>query len=219
MPQPDLSHLSSDEKDTLIFALLDRVAAIEAKLDGPPRIPDNSSVPPSRGQKANRPPRPKKLRRNRDGPGTARDQATDPDRSIDCHARTCAYCGTALGTEGQHLRLAYDHIDLPPIRPVVTRVRIFGRRCPGCQRPVGGDDAGLPAPSPRGRLRPAVWTVGGPVRPVHQRGAFANALRRSSRILERSGAAIVERLRSAMVTGCDETGARLTTDTLGARMG
>jgi transposase len=62
MTRPDLSHLSSDEKDTLILALLDRVAALEAKLDGPPKTPDNSSVPPSRGQKGNRPPRPKKPR-------------------------------------------------------------------------------------------------------------------------------------------------------------
>ncbi|WP_157618921.1 IS66 family transposase [Skermanella stibiiresistens] len=50
-------------------------------------------------------------------------------------------------------------------------------------------------------------------------GAIANALRRSSRVLKRAGAAIVGRLRSATVIDCDETGARLTTDTLGTRMG
>jgi transposase len=64
MTRPDLSHLSSEEKDALIVALLDRLAALEAKLRGPPKTPNNSSVPPSRGQKGNRPPRPKKPRRN-----------------------------------------------------------------------------------------------------------------------------------------------------------
>ena len=59
MTRPDLSHLSSEEKDALIVALLDRVAALEAKLGGPPKTPNNSSVPPLRGQKGNRPPRPR----------------------------------------------------------------------------------------------------------------------------------------------------------------
>jgi transposase len=27
-------------------------------------------------------------------------------------------------------------IDLPPIRPVITRVRLFGQRCPACRRRV-----------------------------------------------------------------------------------
>lgn len=236
MTRPDLSHLSSEEKDALIVALLDRVAALEAKLGGPPKTPNNSSVPPSRGQKGNRAPRPKKPRRKRDGPGVTRVLAADPDHSVDCHARTCAHCRTALGTEGQHLRHAYDHIDLPPIRPVVTRVRIFGRRCPGCRRRVrGAAPATMPPGSPFG---PSVVTMLAYLHHHHavgydrlsglmaelfglsiSEGAIANALRRSGRALERAGAAIVERLRSATVIGCDETGARLTTDTLGTRMG
>src|SRR5512142_5637 len=59
MTRIDLSRLSPEEKDVLIVALLERVAALEAKLNQPPKTPGNSSVPPSRGQKANRPPRPK----------------------------------------------------------------------------------------------------------------------------------------------------------------
>ena len=51
MTCPDLSHLSSEEKDALILALLDRVAAREAKLGQPPTTPGNSNEPPSRGQK------------------------------------------------------------------------------------------------------------------------------------------------------------------------
>ena len=63
MPQlPDLNYLSDAEKDALIRALwqrLDaaerRIAELEAKLGEPPKTPDNSSVPPSKGQKANAP--------------------------------------------------------------------------------------------------------------------------------------------------------------------
>jgi len=35
-------------------ALTARVAALEAKLNIPPKTPDNSSLPPSTGQKSNR---------------------------------------------------------------------------------------------------------------------------------------------------------------------
>ena len=56
---PDLSSLSHAQKDALIAALMAqvasltaRVAELEAKLGLPPKTPDNSSVPPSKGQKA-----------------------------------------------------------------------------------------------------------------------------------------------------------------------
>jgi len=66
---PDLSQLTHDEQDALIRALwaqvqaltaqvqtlVARVAELEAKLNVPPKTPDNSSLPPSRGQKPNRP--------------------------------------------------------------------------------------------------------------------------------------------------------------------
>ena len=49
-------------------------------------------------------------------------------------------------------------------------------------------------------------------------GAIANALRRAARPLTRAGEVIAAMLRNAHVIGCDETGARLSTDTLGTRM-
>ena len=55
---PDLSSLSHAQKDALIAALraqvaslTARVAELEAKLGLPPKTPDNSSVPPPKGQK------------------------------------------------------------------------------------------------------------------------------------------------------------------------
>ena len=50
------------EKDALIRALwmqvqnlTARVAVLDAKLNEPPKTPDNSSLPPSKGQKPNKP--------------------------------------------------------------------------------------------------------------------------------------------------------------------
>lgn len=235
MARPDLSRLTSAEKDALILGLLERVAALEAKLARPPKTPGNSSLPPSRGQKADRAPRQRKPRRRRDGPGMTRDLAADPDRVVECHAQACAHCGTTIGVDGQTVRHAYDHIDLPPIRPVVTRVRIFGRRCPGCRRRVRGTPPEtMPAGSPFGRSIAAMLAY------LHHHhavaydrlsrlmtelfglaiseGAIANALRRVKAALRRTGAAIEERLRRAAVIGCDETGARVTTDALGTRI-
>jgi hypothetical protein len=59
---PNLDHLSHAEKDALIRALraqaqglTARVAALEARLGEPSKIPDNSSLPPSNGQVSNQP--------------------------------------------------------------------------------------------------------------------------------------------------------------------
>ena len=65
MQLPDLSRLTHEEKDALILALwtqvqalteqvqtlVVRVAELEARLGTPPKTPDNSSLPPSKGQK------------------------------------------------------------------------------------------------------------------------------------------------------------------------
>src|SRR3954469_15279320 len=98
----DPTLLSSSEKDALITALLAqvqaqaeqiavltaRVAELEAKLSLPPKTPDNSSTPPSRGQKAN-------------GDGKAKSKAhagahrplhPNPTRRRDVLAEQCPHC-------------------------------------------------------------------------------------------------------------------------------
>ena len=140
-----------------------------------------------------------------------------------------------MTADTQTLRHAYDHIDLPPIRPVVTRVRLFGRRCPDCRRRVRGTPPEMMRPgSPFG---PSIGAMLAYLHHHHavgydrlsrlmaelfglriSEGAIANALRRANRPLEQAGAAIVERLRRAVVISCDETGARLTTAERGTHM-
>ena len=65
---PDLDHLSHAEKDALIRALwaqvqglTTRVADLEARLAEPSKTPDNSSLPPSKGQRPNQPEKAKRV--------------------------------------------------------------------------------------------------------------------------------------------------------------
>jgi transposase len=139
---PDLNYLSDAEKDALIRALwqrLDaaerRIAELEAKLGEPPKTPDNSSVPPSKGQKANQP-----VKAERQGPrhgslgrrGGGRPLACDPDETVIAKALACAHCQAALTDAEQVLHGRYDKIDLPVVRPVVTRVERFAGHCRCC---------------------------------------------------------------------------------------
>jgi len=143
VPQlPDLNYLSDAEKDALIRALwqrLDaaerRIAELEAKLGEPPKTPDNSSVPRSKGQKANQP-----EKAERQGPrhgslgrrGGGRPLACDPDETVIAKALACAHCQAALTDAEQVLHGRYDKIDLPVVRPVVTRVERFAGHCRCC---------------------------------------------------------------------------------------
>jgi|SRR5512135_156942 transposase len=142
MTPSHLRKLTEAEKDALILAqaemiarLTARVAELEAKLKQPPKTPDNSGTPPSQGQKANRPEKakregPRKGSLGREGGG--RRLAEEPDQIVVAKATACAHCHGPLGEADQRLQARYDKIDLPPVRPVVTRVERFAGHCPCC---------------------------------------------------------------------------------------
>jgi transposase len=162
---PQLSHA---EKDTLIAALTGqlavaqqriaaqdaRIAALEARLNEltrPPKTPDNSSKPPSQGQKqdlpatgADRPPR-------KSRPGVGRTLHPHPDRTIDRRLTTCPNCEAVFPDASQTPQQIYERIELPPVRPDVTQVRLFGGHCACCgERVTAQAPAGLEQGSPFG---------------------------------------------------------------------
>jgi transposase len=110
MPPPDLRKLTEAEKDALILtlwaqvqSLTARVAELEARLNQPPKTPGNSSLPPSKGHKANRPekgkrPGPRQGSLGRAGGGRA--LAEEPDQLVIAKAAACAHCRATLAEAG-----------------------------------------------------------------------------------------------------------------------
>jgi transposase len=117
IPPPDLSKLTSSEKDALILAqaaqlqtALARIEALEKQLErllAPPKTPDNSSLPPSKGQKPNRPDKPgnKGPRQGSLGrKGGGRVLAAHPDEVVVTKPARCQCCHAVFGDE-DHMRM------------------------------------------------------------------------------------------------------------------
>jgi transposase len=112
-----------------------RLAELEAKLNRPAKTPSNSSVPPSRGQKANRPAGEVATKRTKAShPGVGRQLCETPDHTHVAIAKACPHCAAAVTAESQSLKQLYERIEIPPIKPVVTQVQRHGGVCPCCQK-------------------------------------------------------------------------------------
>lgn len=136
-PPPDFAALIA-EKDALIAAqaetiafLTRRIAELEARL-GPPKTPDNSSIPPSQGRKASAESAPKA--KAKPHKGVFRALHPEPTARRDVLAAACPGCGADVSQAPQSPYTAYDHIEMPAIRPDVTRVTLHGGVCPCCAK-------------------------------------------------------------------------------------
>jgi transposase len=233
---PDLDHLSHPEKDALIRALwaqiqslTARVAALEAKLSEPSKTPDNSSLPPSKGQKPDQPEKTQRI-----GPrqgslgrkGGGRPLSGDPDETVAAKPVACAHCHATLSDADQVLAGRYDKIDLPVVRPVVTRVERYAGHCPCCGGvtlaaiPVGLEDG---SPFSVNILALAIYlrfTHAISYRRLTQlflhlyalqisEGALDAMLQRAKPCFDNEVAAILARLRRSRIVGCDETLVRI----------
>ena len=207
-----------------VKTLLARIAELEARAGQPPKSPTNSSLPTSSGHKANAStPTHKKRRKGR--PGVARELCANPDATRDIYADRCA-CGTALPRTDQTLAHAYDHIDLPVIRPVTTRINLFRTHCPCCkQRVTARPPADMAPGSPFG---PGIASI---VAYLHgcqmvsynrltevldglfgcklSEGAIANMLERAAKPFAAEAAKIAAIVRNSPVIARDETSARV----------
>jgi transposase len=234
----DLSKLSHAEKDDLILSLLPLVGQLEAALariteleqrlavfERPPKTPDNSSLPPSAGPKCDRPAGDKPPRKSR--PGVGRALEPHPDRIIDARLEVCPHCAAGFPAEQQTPQQVYDRIELPPIKPDVTRVRLFGGRCACCgARATATSPRGLEPGSPFGQsiaalvvylhyahaigLERLAALMGELFALSISEGAISNILARAREPLLAAAAAIGETVMASDVVCSDETSARVT---------
>jgi len=233
----DLSKLSHAEKDELILSLLPLVGQLEAALariaelekrlaafERPPKTPNNSSLPPSKGAKPDRPAGDKPPRESR--PGFGRALEPNPDRTVDATLDACPHCAAAFPAGQQTPQQVYDRIELPPVKPDVTRVRLFGGRCACCgERATATAPDGLEPGSPFGQSIAAMVVY---LHYAHaiglerlsalmaemfaltiSEGAISNILARAREPLCAAAAAIGETVRTSPVVCSDETSARV----------
>ncbi len=241
----DLAALDSAAKDELILAqaetiallrgqvealtrqvevLSQRVAELEAKLRAPPKTPGNSSLPPSRGEKASgeAPMKPKGAPHK----GSHRALHPNPTRTLDARAERCPHCAADVSAVSQAALERYDRIELPEIEPDVTRVVLHGGVCPCCRKrfkatPPEGLEPGSPfGPKLRAFLiylrvshaislerlaRLASDLLGLSI----SEGALVNILSGGASAFAKARAAIRERLLSGSCLQSDETSMRV----------
>ena len=209
-----------------VKTLLARIAELEARAGQPPKTPTNSSLPPSRGQKANVTTAASGDKKRRKGrPGVARELCQNPDKTLDVRAERCV-CGTALPATDQVLAHAYDHTDLPPIKPVTTRINLLRAQCPCCRKHVTATPpADMQPGSPFG---PGIVSIAAYLHGCHMvsysrlvevfdgllglkvsEGALANMLARISKPFAAEADKIATIVRNSPVIASDETSARV----------
>jgi transposase len=208
-----------------VGVLLARIAELEARLNVPPKTPTNSSLPPSKGQKANAPKTAVDKKKRKSRPGVARTLSPNPDVTRDVYAEQCA-CGARLTEADQPDAFAYDHVELPPIRPVTTRINVHKGQCPCCKRRVAASPpADMPPGSPFGPNIVSLVTYLGACQMVSyarmtemldglfglkiSEGAIANMLSRAATPLAAKADIIAATVRASEVIASDETSARV----------
>jgi transposase len=204
--------------------LLARIAELEGRAGKPPKTPTNSSLPPSRGQKANVADGSKKKRR-KGRPGVTRELCANPDVTRDVHVERCT-CGAKLPAADQALAHAYDHVELPPIKPITTRINLHRANCRCCGKTTTAEPpADMPPGSPFGPGIVALVTYLHGCQMVSyarlaemlehlfglkiSEGAIANMLARAAEPFAECAQTIHETVRNSPVIASDETSARV----------
>src|SRR3974390_2625231 len=216
----------SEELLRQISTLRARIGELEGRSGKPPKTPTNSSLPPSSGQKANvgaKSGKKKKCRKGR--PGVSRELCPNPDLTRDFFAERCD-CGGKVPLKGQVLSHAYDHIEIPPIRPWTTRNNLYKGDCSCCRKTVTAKPpADMPPGSPFGPGIVALVTYMHGCQMVSyarlaemlegvfglkiSEGSIANMLSRAVKPFGQCAEAIHETVRNSPVIASDETSARV----------
>ena len=156
MTHDDLARKSHEELIELILAQHAQLVVLQADYEAlklklekgkkPPTNSSNSSQPPSRDQKVNRP---KDRKRHRHGPPVGhvkyeRKFIAKPDHVVEVKSQVCEHCQSDLSAENGKLVDVNQITELPEAKAEVIEVRQYSTECPGCGREqVGEPPAGL----------------------------------------------------------------------------
>jgi transposase len=228
---PNLKELTAEAKDALIVELWEKIQKLEKQLEKKPKKTwHNSSLPPAQGFKANVKTEEKVSDEQRSKSigreGGGRQLSEAPDQIIKATVKSCAGCGKEISESMQILMERYDKIDIPPIKPIVTRVERYGCKCEGCgQQQIANVPVGMESGSPFGdRIAALVTTMRYSHGISYQRmqqmmseifgleiseGAIANLLTRVKGSLESEVEGILKGIRSSRLVCSDETSARV----------
>ena len=219
------------EQTEQIRLLIARIAELEATLAAnappkpPPKTPANSSLPPSSAHKPNSPEPPAAKKRRRGHKGVARALCPDPTHVRNIYAQACA-CGAHVAPEDQVAAHTYDHVELPPIKPVITRVVLHDGCCAGCGKRVAAKPPADMAPgSPFGPRLTGMVTYLHAVQMVSysrlttmlrevfhttvSQGALASMMRRAGSAVAPVADALEDLVRQSPSIASDETSARV----------
>ena len=161
---PDLKQLTDEAKDALIVVLWEELQKLQqGQTKKPKKTAKNSSVPPAQGFKPNLKSDSKEGKRTKSlgRTGGGRPLHEHPDPFVKAELTHCNDCGERIPTNLQHLLQRYDKIELPPIKPVVTRVERYGCVCSGCgSSQIAAVPTGLEPGSPfSGRIQALVTSL------------------------------------------------------------
>jgi transposase len=226
-----IEHLAHTELVALVKALMAENVALRAELDQlrqPPPTSRNSSQPPSRDAKRNRP---ADRKRKKLGPpfGHARKTRAlvdQPDRIIEATVEWCPHCqGDLRGVEPRAV-IRHQLTELPPVTPLVLETRQHEVVCPDCQGITRGElPAGLDAGRSFGpRLAATVVYLKHEQHLSYERvtqlchdlfgvavseGGASALLQRAGEAAQPAAAVIGARVAQSAVIGSDETSARV----------
>jgi transposase len=146
MTRDDLARKSREELIDLVLEKQTEIEALRLKLEKnkkPPTNSSNSSQPPSKDQKPNRP---KDQRKKRHGPPAGhvkyeRKMVADPDHLVELKPEVCADCQADLSKAEAILKDVNQITELPEAKAEVIEVRQYETTCPCC-----GKKQTLPSP-------------------------------------------------------------------------
>lgn len=217
------------ERDAAIERRDEKIRALEeelAQFRRPAKTPENSSVPPSRGQKANRAERPGRQHGPKRGHVGVSRLRSAPDVVVECRPDACGGCGEPLPQTGGRRVGRSQVTELPPVQPVVLEAWQYAATCGHCgAQTVGAYPAGL---EPHRTFGPGIEAV---LSYLHERhhvgyerlvelcrdlfglaisqGGIEQALRRLVDRARPTYAAIRNTVRASPVINSDETSARV----------